>query len=135
MKRSALLYSALMLAAILAAGCGGDSNPLAPFEPEIVSNADSFQFQITDGKNVTVTEIYTWTNPAVAVSVDHSTAKSDGSASMVIRDAAGVQVYSSDLKASGTDQSAVGEPGDWTVQVFFTDFDGTANFRVEKLTP
>ncbi|NCQ34093.1 hypothetical protein GW813_03225 [bacterium] len=133
MKRRAILTSVLLGACLLAAGCGSGSNPLAPFSPEIISNADSFQFQITDGKNVTVTETYTWTNPTNGVSVDHSTAKTDGGASMVIRDASGVQVYSSELKASGSEQSISGNPGDWTVQVIFSNFDGTANFRVEKL--
>ncbi len=133
MRCSTLFYALIVTAGLLIAGCGGDSNPLAPFEPEIVSNADAFQFQITGGKNVSVTETYTWTNPTNGVSVDHSTAKTDGAASVVIRDAEGLQVYSSEMKASGTEQSIAGAPGDWMVQVIFTDFDGTANFRVEKL--
>jgi len=133
MKRRAILTSALIGACLLAAGCNSDSNPLAPFSPEIISNADAFQFQITDGKNVTVTETYSWANPTNGVSVDHSTAKTDGTARMVVRDADGVEIYSSDLKASGSEQSSAGTPGDWTVQVVFSGFDGTANFRVEKL--
>ena len=123
----------LSLAVVLiAAGCGND-NPLAPFEPEIVTDADAFQFQITDAKDVTVTRSYVWSNAAGSATIDHSTSLTDGSATVVILDGDGKEVYRSTLKASGLDQSDTGTAGNWTVQVVFLGFDGTANFRVEQL--
>lgn len=127
-KRTALV---ILLLGGLIAGCSSD-NTLAPFEPEIVTQADTFQFQITDATDVTTTETYSWKNPASKAVIDHSTSLTGGSASVVIRDAAGVAVYSSDLKASGTEESQAGQTGTWTVALSFTDFDGSANIRVES---
>jgi len=123
----------LILAAAMFVTACSDTNPLAPFEPEIVNNADAFQFQITGADNVTVSRSYTWHNTMTRGSIDHSTSVTGGSASVIVLDADGTEVYRSVLKASGTEQSSVGTAGDWTVQVVFSRFDGTANFRVEKL--
>jgi hypothetical protein len=114
------------------AGCS-DSNPISAFEPEVVNNADAFQFQITDATDVTTTLNYSWTNSGTRATIDHSTAMVSGSAFVTIKDAAGVQVYSSELKASGVETSAIGTAGTWNITVGFSNFDGTSNFRAEKL--
>ena len=122
----------LVLTAAVIAGCGND-NPIAPFEPEVVTDADAFQFQITDAHDVTTTVEYVWTSSGDRVSVDHSTATNGGQATVSLVDAAGATVYQSGLMASGNETSAVGTAGQWTVVVAFRDFDGTANFRVEPI--
>jgi len=114
------------------AGCD-DSNPVSAFQPEIVNNADAFQFQITHASDVTTTLSYRWSNSGTRATIDHSTATLRGAAYVTLFDANGVQVYSSRLLSSRLDQSAVGAAGNWTVRIAFSDFDGTANFRVEKL--
>ena len=124
---------AILLAVVaLSTGACSDDNPLAPFEPEIVNDADAFQFQVTGAQNVTVNKSYVWTNATAGASIDHSTALTDGSATVVVLDGEGTEVYRSALKASGTEQSRDGAAGQWTVQVIMSGFDGTANFRVQK---
>ena len=127
-----LAVSAAILGVALVAGCS-ESNPISAFQPEIVNDTDAFEFQITDARNVSTTLTYSWLNTGSQASVDHSTALDDGAAAVVLRDATGTEVYSSGLKASGTEQSVAGSPGAWTVVVTFSSFDGTSNFRLQKL--
>ena len=108
-------------------------NGLQYFQPEVINNADAFQFQITDGVNVTAVVSYPWTNTGTQATINHSTATTGGSATVTLFDADSIQVYTSGLVASATDQSSAGTTGTWYVQVVLTNFDGTANFRVEKL--
>ena len=133
MRKSPILFFLLLIGALFANACSDDENPLAPFEPEIINNADAFQFQITGANNVTVTRSYTWNNATTGATIDHSTARTGGTATVVILDADGTEVYRSAMLASGSGASAVGTAGAWVVQVIFSAFDGTANFRVEKL--
>ncbi len=120
------------LVLLVAVGCD-ESNPLGAFQPEIVNNPDAFEFQITDANDVSTTLTYSWSNSGTRATIDHSTATSDGAASVVLLDADGKQVYSAELKASGTEESAVGTAGVWSIEIVFVRFDGTSNFRVQKL--
>ncbi len=127
-----LLFTILVIA--LLGGCSSDkSNPLAPFEPEIVNNQDAFQFQATDVKNVTATLSYPWQNTGMQATINHSTALTGGAATVTIFDADSAQVYTSPLLASATEQTISGLAGTWTVKVVLTNASGTFNFRVEKL--
>jgi len=124
-----------MSMALMSIGCGKDKNPLSAFEPEVINTADAFQFQITDASNVTTSVRYNWNNSEIAASIDHSSATASGSAVVTVFDANNSQVYSSALLASGVDNTATGTAGVWTIVVVFSDFNGSANFRLEKLTP
>ena len=127
-----LLFTILVIA--LLGGCGSDnSNPLAPFQPEIVNDQDAFQFQATDVKNVTATLSYPWQNTGMQATINHSTALTGGAATVTIFDADSAQVYTSPLLASATEQTISGLGGTWTVKVVLTNASGTFNFRVEKL--
>jgi hypothetical protein len=133
MKINRLYFFVILAAlALILNGCGND-NPVSAFEPEIINTADAFQFQVTDAKNVTATLTYHWENPNNQATIDHSTALSEGTASVEVFDADSNLVYQSPLVASGTDQSASGTAGFWIITVIFDNFSGTANFRVEKL--
>lgn len=121
----------LGFAATLAlAGC---SNPLAPFQPEITSATDNFQFQATGVSAVTTTLTYTWTNTGTQATVNHATTTSAGSAVLTIRDAGGTVVYEKALTPSLNEPTAIGGSGDWTIQLRLTNYSGTLNFRAEKL--
>ena len=133
MTQTTRLISILTLFVLTLTGCGKDTNPIAPFEPEVINNADAFQFQITAAENVTTTVNYQWDNTGTQGTVDHSTARTAGSATVTIFDDTGAQVYSSALLASGNEATISGQAGTWTVRVVFSEFDGAANFRVEKL--
>lgn len=121
----------LMLTATLSlAGC---NDPLAPFEPEITSATDNFQFQATGVTAVTSTLSYTWANTGTRATVNHSTTVTAGTAELTIRDASGTVVYSKALVPSLNEPTAVGGPGSWTIQLRLTNYSGTLNFRVQKL--
>lgn len=130
---SSSLVAVLAAAALFVAGCSDDKNPLGPFQPEVINNADAFQFQITKAKNVTTTVSYSWSNTGTQATINHSTTMTDGSAVVTVYDADNQQVYTHGLLASGTVQSATGVAGVWRIRIVFSGFDGTANFRVEKL--
>jgi len=116
-------------------GCGNDdpSAPLSAFEPEIVNNPDSFEFQATGTENVTTLVDYLWDNSGTQATIDHSSVVTGGAGSVIIFDAEGSQVYEHELVASMNESTASGVPGTWTVRVVLADCDGTLNFRAEKL--
>lgn len=129
---SVLAVFAALVAVTVLSGCS-DKNPIAPFQPEVINNADAFQFQITAARNVTTTLNYSWVNSGTRATINHATARQQGTATVTIFDASDQQVYTHSLVASATEQSAVGVAGTWKVRIVFGDFDGTANFRAEKL--
>jgi hypothetical protein len=125
---TSLARSALL--AVLVA-CADD--PLSPFQPEITSATDAFQAQATDVTNVTATQTYTWSNTGSRATINHSTITASGAARLIVKDAAGVTVYDHALVPSLNEPTAVGTAGLWTVQLRFSSYSGTLNFRAEKL--
>jgi hypothetical protein len=120
---------------LLLAACSDD--PIAPpgIQPQITNLTDAFTFQITNLDNVTGTYDYTWQNTGTLARVSHSSnAGSSGSATLVLRDAAGTQVYSGELASSGQPVSApAGVAGTWTVRLVFTGYSNSqVNFAVAK---
>ncbi len=127
------IIASALIAIFVLGGCSDKTNPIASYQPEVVNHADAFQFQITHAKNVSTTLNYSWVNSGTRGTINHATALTGGTAVVTIFDANNQQVYTSSLKASGTEQSAFGVAGTWKIRIIFSDFDGTANFRVEKL--
>jgi 6-phosphogluconolactonase (cycloisomerase 2 family) len=101
------------------------------YNPEIVNNQDSFEFQITDAVNVTAVVDYTWANSGTQASIDHSSTVSSGTASISIYDANNQLVYSSEFLSTSTETSSVGTAGNWRIRVSLSSADGTMNFRVQ----
>ena len=128
-----ILISMMLFTFIALTGCSDDSNPVSAFEPEIINNADAFQFQITDAVNVNTILNYNWTNTGSQAPIDHSSVLSEGTATVKLYDADGTEVYSNDLVASLNESSSVGTAGIWNVQIIFVNASGTFNIRVEKL--
>ncbi len=122
----------LLLIIISVIGCGQNKAPLGPFQPEIVNLQDSFQFQATALKNVSVAEIYNWQNSGTTANIDQSCAITNGIAAISILDGNGAQVYSGDLTTNGSFTSAVGVAGTWHISVDISSVYGTMNFRVQK---
>jgi len=134
-NRFLIVPAAVMMLGILMTGCGSDkpTNPLTPFQPQIVNQADDFAFQITNVTSLTTTVSYRWQNTGTQASIDHSSVLTSGTGTLTILDADGVQVYSSALLASGTEASTTGTTGDWTIRVVMNAMDADqVNFRVQK---
>jgi hypothetical protein len=128
MNLTSLARSALL--AVLVA-CADD--PLSPFQPEITSATNAFQAQATGVTNVTATQTYTWSNTGSRATINHSTITASGAARLIVKDAAGVTVYDHTLMPSLNEPTTVGTAGLWTVQLRFSSYSGTLNFRAEKL--
>jgi hypothetical protein len=129
MKESGLRF--LLILSILFCGCSNDS--LAPFEPEIGNNQDSFQLQATNVSNVSTTLVYSWNNSGTRAKINHSTTTTAGSTLLVIKDAAGSTVYSRALSPSLNEPTATGVAGSWSISLTLSSYSGTLNFRAEKL--
>lgn len=129
-QRISLLGRSALLALLVA--CGGN-DPLSPFQPEITSAIDAFQAQATDVTNVTATHSYTWSNTGSRATINHSTITASGTARLIVKDAAGVTVYDHTLVPSLNEATAIGAAGKWTVELRFSSYSGTLNFRAEKL--
>lgn len=122
-----------ILSLIVCLGCSKETNnDLASFKPEITNQTDNFQLQATSVENTTTTISYTWKNTGAKASIDKSGIMTSGSAKLTIFDANGVQVYTSDLKTTGSDISSTGVSGDWKIQLNLSNYFGTLNFRVQK---
>ena len=121
-----------LAALVMVAACG--DGPTAPgIQPQIVNIADSFSYQVSAIQGFTGTYTYTWQNTGTLARVNHSSdAGATGSATVVVRDAAGTQVYSGQLVSSGQPMSTpAGVAGAWTINVVYSSYSNTqVNFAV-----
>ena len=126
------VLACLSVVLVLATACD-DSNPIGPSnQPEIANLTDNFQFQASNVTRSTQTLMYSWTNTGSVANIDQSGAISSGQATVTLRDGANAQVYSGDLKNTGTFVSSNGASGAWRIEVRLNDVTGTLNFRVQK---
>ena len=130
MKRHRLKTSLVGLAAALSlTAC---TNVIGPANQLEVSNVPgTFEWQVTALDNVTQTLTYAWTNPGTTANVNQSSSLSGGTATVVVRDASNVQVYSRSLSENGTFTTLAGTTGTWTVVVTLDGAHGTLNFRLD----
>ena len=126
---------ALILAALttLLGGCS-DSTTSPGVQPEITNLTDDFSYQVTNVRNYSHTDSYPWQNSGTQANVNQSTSVTGGTATLVILDADGTQVYDRSLADNGTYVSSAGTPGAWTLVVTYNDASATVNFRVQKTT-
>jgi hypothetical protein len=130
-----LLAFALLATVLLTVGCSED-DPVSPgIQPEIVNSVDNFQFQVTAMKNYSGSLQYAWSNTGTMAVVDQSCAISGGTATLVLLDDAGNQVYSRSMAEDGSLTSNAGTSGNWTIRVSLSQATGTLNFRADKATP
>lgn len=133
--RSLSIRAAALTALAFAAACG--DSPTAPpgIQPQITNLADAFSYQVSSIQDFTGTNTYTWQNTGTLAQISHaSDAGAAGTATLVVRDAAGTQVYSGQLVSSGQPLSTpAGVAGNWTIQVVYSSYSNTqVNFAVSK---
>ena len=117
---------------VFAVGCGGEGALNPAFQPQVANVPDNFQFQSTGVTGVTQVLRYSWQNSGTTANVNQATTVTAGSASLVIRDTAGIQVYSANLANNGTFPTNAGTAGAWTIEIALSNMSGTINFRVQK---
>lgn len=118
------------------AGCGGNNNSALnqQFQPQVANLPDNFQFQSTGVTGVTQNLHYAWQTSGTAASTNQASTITAGTATVKISDANGNVVYTGNLGANGTFNSATGVgPGTWGIDVLLNGYSGTLNFRVQKL--
>lgn len=121
------------LVALMLLGACGDDDVTAPrYHPEVVNRPNDFAFQVTALDNVTDNLQYTWRNDGTSANVNQSPSDLSGTVSLVILDANGTQVYSRSLADNGTFTTAVGQAGNWTVRIGFSQASGAVNFRLQR---
>lgn len=124
---------ALFTIAVLCAFDACKNNSLAPFQPEIANNQDSFQLQATNVSDVSTTLVYAWKNSGTRATINHSTSTTTGSTLLVIKDSVGTTVYSKSLFPSLNEATSVGVAGTWSISLTLVHYSGTLNFRAQKL--
>jgi hypothetical protein len=121
-----------LAALVLVAACS--DGPTAPgIQPQITNITDAFSYQVTSINNFTGTYNYSWQNTGTLARISHSSdAGATGTATVVVRDAAGTQVYSGQMVSSGQPLSApAGVAGAWTISVVYSNYSNTqVNFGV-----
>ena len=135
-KFAARLLWAAVLFVFALAGCGGsNNNALNPqFQPQVANLPDSFQFQSTGVTGVTQTLHYGWQTSGTAASINQASTLSAGTAQVTVSDVNGKVVYTGNLGSNGTFVSATGAgPGLWSIDVALNNYNGTLNFRVQKM--
>lgn len=101
-------------------------------QPEVDNQTDTFQWQVTAMDNISQTLTYTWQNTGTTANVNQSPNLASGSASLVMEDASGTEVYSRSFGQSGTFTTDSGSAGAWTIRVTISGASGALNFRAEK---
>jgi len=118
------------LAIALIVGCSSPTDP--GVQPQVNNATDNFQYQVSNVKNFTGSRVYTWQVTGTKASVNQATTLTAGTVTLLIRDAAGADVYNQSLAVNGTLDTAAGTTGAWTIRVQYTNATGTVNFRVQK---
>lgn len=124
------IVAGLVAILIPLAGCSDD--PLAPYEPEVSNQTDSFSLQATGVRNVTLTRDYPWSNTGTMANVNQATTVTGGSARLTILDDEGAVVYSGNLSGNGSFETENGASGLWTVRLALDNYSGTINLSAEK---
>ena len=134
--KSRHLSRALAALAIVGLAACSDSPTSPGVQPQITNLTDDFGYQVSDVQNYSSTDSYTWQNTGTGASIDHSTSLTGGSATLILLDGVGAQVYSRALDASGSFPSSTGTAGNWTIRIVYSSTTSPAvNFRVQKATP
>jgi len=118
--------------AVVLAACSDGTTAPPGVQPEIINATDNFQYQISNIQNYSGTQTYSWQNTGTTATINQSAAITGGTATLVLRDANGAQVYSRSLADNGTFSSSAGASGTWTIRVVYSGVDATVNFRVDK---
>ena len=128
-----LTSATALLAAILVTGCATD--PLGAFPREFTNAPDHFEFEtLDDVSGITRTETFQWSNTGTSAAVVSSTSTSAGEARLILRDAAGTEVFDGTLTAALDDVSDLGVAGEWTIDLALTGYSGSIRFTVENPT-
>jgi len=127
-QRRYLLWIFLLALGLVACGDGELVGPVL----DVSSRVDNFQFQGSSLSNVSETLSYNWEMTGTVAETVHATVLAGGSATLILRDADGLEVYNRDLNVQGTFDSAVGTAGRWEIDIVLAGAGGIVRFGVQK---
>ena len=113
--------------------CSDDDGPMA--EVNLTAQNTDFDGDVT-GTGGSLSSSYTWNNPLTTVDYNMDiTSARGGSFQLILQDAEGTVVLDRTITAGqGEDSrsgvSQAGVPGDWTVQIVLTNFNGDGSFSI-----
>jgi hypothetical protein len=113
---------------LVACGDGGLVGPVL----DVSSQVDNFQFQGSSLGDLSETLSYNWEMTGTVAEVIHATVLAGGAATLILRDANGVEVYNRDLNVQGTFESAAGTAGRWEIAIVLANAGGIVRFGVQK---
>jgi hypothetical protein len=130
--RTRLIRLSAFTAFSLLAGC--DLRVTAPprYQAQVINLRNDLAVEVTGLEDVTEDLQYTWVNDGTAANVVQAPTDLTGTASLFIRDGAGIQVYQRSLAENGTFATTSGVPGTWTVRVHFSEANGAVTLRVKS---
>jgi len=97
-------------------GCSNPAETLGPNNHVDVTNlVGHFELAADNIQNVTTTLTYAWQNPGVYAAIQHLSFMPHGTTLLIIKDAAGTEVYNGKLLYELNDRTLDGTPGAWTV--------------------
>ena len=126
------------LATLALVACGGATILGPDNEVQVSNNADDFTWRASDLVNVTDTVTFNWTITTPSAFVRHAHAPlTNGTATLTVLDADGMQVYLVALRAIFNNESATtlsGKAGTWTVTVTLNNATTTRiNFQLTDI--
>ena len=110
--------------------CGGGD--LVGPALDVSSRVDNFQFQGSSLGSLSETLSYNWEMTGTVAEVIHATVLAGGAATLILRDAKGVEVYNRDLNVQGTFETTAGMAGRWEIAVVLAGAGGIVRFGVRK---
>ncbi|MBL7472194.1 hypothetical protein [Robertkochia sediminum] len=113
--------------------CNSDDDPMA--KVTLTAQNTDFDGDVT-GEGGSLSKSYTWNNPLATVNYNMDiTSGRNGSFQLILQDAEGTVVADRTIVAGqGEDSrsgvSQAGVPGDWTVTIVLTNFNGDGSFSI-----
>jgi hypothetical protein len=116
MTRSGRAVAAAAFVLATAFGCNNPAETLGPGNHVDVTNlVGHFELTADNIQNVTTRMTYAWQNPGVYAAIQHLSFMPHGTTLLIIKDAAGTEVYNGKLLYELDDRTLDGTPGEWTV--------------------
>jgi hypothetical protein len=124
-----LLIATIAVGALLVSACNDPIRMVtSENRPQLIDEADTFEYQAFDLDNVHDTLRWTWFNTGIMASVTHHSFIPHGDTLLSVRDADGAVVYQNPLQSPEDSElvksTHVGRPGTWTIELNLYGVDG-----------
>lgn len=130
---TSLTRKIVAVAAVMSLGlaCGTPEGPAAVLS--VSNNSDGFVFIAQSFDRLMTDSLhYTWQHTKTTAKVTEQSSITAGQVTVVVRDADGKQLYTTDLQTATTAVTAAGSTSDWSIDVKMAKVRGDVVFTIEK---